>query len=621
MAEAPSSSSSFSSAPTDNLGTPVGKRPRSEVFFLVVRKQPPGFVYPNERFELEFAIDGGSSSSASPPTDVEVLASIININPTSIASECSLEVIAAPRISPSRKTGTIKCFIRSPRVSRRHGCSMQIHLRVNDDSRGIAPCTTRTICLVNSKILVSMTSDWTESPYTWFKDEGGRDKCMEGDVTLWNERNENVKESLLLDLTLCYDGDNKVAVSKQELLRRIGAEQMLQIDESTGSAKIRFRVEDVSKNHQRQNFVVKISPAKATIRDIAPAFTPPVSVRSKRSRHKQKQGLARPSPPDPQPELSPPSDSGRRSSSLSEIGGFEGLDPIRLRNAVQAIVRWADDVVNSLSWMQWKFIGYEHRPDGSVDFNRPLHNFPNPNPTIERVLALYHDSVRFDLGYLQGAVEQNTSTRSGASAPVRASAYTAPTSQSTQSVGGQIQTPSFASGMGSQHFSPSADYGRFPVPHQQQTQPYNPFFFPGQPQAHGAQPAPREESPVDDRKVASTIDRESEVEFVLAKQYKSVRTGEPLGFPAFSADHEILGFYRESSTGVGASHFDPIQRHDFQPADKHDARKILEEAIISKSRVVHARKDWESMASLIDHCLVYSFSNGGIDSNSSDTTG
>lgn len=39
--------------------------------------------------------------------------------------------------------------------------------------------------------------------------------------------------------------------------------------------------------------------------------------------------------------------------------------------------------------------------------------------------------------------------------------------------------------------------------------------------------------------------RENEVENVLAKQYKAVRTGERLGFPAYSTNKEILGFYRE----------------------------------------------------------------------------
>ena len=499
---------------------------------------------------------------------------------------------------------------------------MQIHLRVGDE-RGIAPCSTRALCLVNAKLRVVMTADWTD---TWYKDEGGRDKCMEGDVTLWNERNEQVMENLDLDLTLYYAGESHVIVSNQELLRRIGAEQKLQIDGNTGSGKIRFRVEDVSKNHQGQNFVVKVSPVMGAIKDVAPVFTPPVSVRSKRNRQKQRPSVARPSE-QPPAELNlptPPSDSGRRSS-VSETGIFEGADPIRLRNAVQAIVRWADEVVTSLYYMQWQVIGYEHRPDGTMDYNRPLHNIHNPNPTIERVLTLYNESVRDDLGYLQGVVEQNAVARTTASAAARAASYNAPAPQPIRSMCSQSQTPSYARGMPAQHFTHAGDFHQYAVSQQQQQQqqpqqshPYPPYFYPPvQQQAHAVNPTTRE-SPVDDRKTTS-VDRESKVEFVLAKQYKSVRTGERLGFPAFSADHEILGFYRESTTNVGANHFDPIQRHDFGPAEKHDAKRILGEAIANKSNAVHALKDWESMASLINHCLVYNFSKD-IDSNSGSDT-
>ena len=103
---------------------------------------------------------------------------------------------------------------------------------------------------------------------------------------------------------------------------------------------------------------------------------------------------------------------------------------------------------------------------------------------------------------------------------------------------------------------------------------------------------------------------ESEVAYVLAKEYKALRTGERLGFPAYNASKEILGFYRESNGKVGVGSFHPLSRHrdDFGPLQVLQANEILENAISKKSEAVHALKDWGSMANLLDHALVYDWS-------------
>jgi hypothetical protein len=101
--------------------------------------------------------------------------------------------------------------------------------------------------------------------------------------------------------------------------------------------------------------------------------------------------------------------------------------------------------------------------------------------------------------------------------------------------------------------------------------------------------------------------RESDVEYVLAKQHKSLRTGEILGFPAYSASREIVGFYRESGNKVGVGEFVPISRHarDFGPMEIMQASEILSDAIAKKSKAVHALKDWGTISNLLDHALVY----------------
>ena len=114
------------------------------------------------------------------------------------------------------------------------------------------------------------------------------------------------------------------------------------------------------------------------------------------------------------------------------------------------------------------------------------------------------------------------------------------------------------------------------------------------------------------RVIITPVFRESEVAFVLAKQFKSARTGEGLGFPAYSRHgKELLGFYRE--VGVGVAQFVPLSHHGpdhFGPAEIADAVRALQEGIRNKSEAVHALKDWGSMASLMDHVLVYDWSKG-----------
>jgi hypothetical protein len=115
-------------------------------------------------------------------------------------------------------------------------------------------------------------------------------------------------------------------------------------------------------------------------------------------------------------------------------------------------------------------------------------------------------------------------------------------------------------------------------------------------------------SPQQSQEQSEDDSRESEVEFILAKQYKALRTGEHLGFPAYSANKEILGFYRDGRVGVGQ--FIPIARHreEFGPLEILQATEILEDAMAKKSRAVHALKDWGTIANLLDNVLVYDWS-------------
>jgi hypothetical protein len=106
---------------------------------------------------------------------------------------------------------------------------------------------------------------------------------------------------------------------------------------------------------------------------------------------------------------------------------------------------------------------------------------------------------------------------------------------------------------------------------------------------------------------------ESQVMYVLAKQYKSLRTGQRLGFPAFNIDKEIIGFFPESSTKVGVEKFISIHhlKQDFGAFERDQASQALKDSIASRSEALHCIKDYDSVSSLLASALVFDWSNKG----------
>ena len=123
-------------------------------------------------------------------------------------------------------------------------------------------------------------------PELWFKDEGGRDKCMELMVQLVNSSGHLVTDRKVpLKLVLKYENNNDVV---QQELFKISPECRRYIDD-TGSATIKFRVEDVSKNHQKQSFGIMVAPDVITspqCADIGSANSTFVDIKSKRNKRK-----------------------------------------------------------------------------------------------------------------------------------------------------------------------------------------------------------------------------------------------------------------------------------------------------------------------------------------------
>jgi hypothetical protein len=608
--ESPSSSSASASAgfPT----TPLHQQEDSKqsaasglLYSLVIRSQPT-HVFAEETFEVDFVLAEAKKTTSSPPTNVEIRATLTKDS----TDAASLVVVQEPRLSATRQTGKLVARILLPGSTTEKN-SFRIQFDTKGD--GIQGVATSVMHVVQAKLAVTTSSDWNK---VWFKDEGGRDKCMEVTVNVRDSKNRPYAAPGPLQIILCYDAKPAVTTSattaatvpdvpvvpvmNQDILRLLGSARNMELD-AEGQAKIRFRIEDVSKNHQGQNFVLSIRHKHA-----APCLTPPVSVRSKRNKRQRATPVPAGSAAAAEPQRS---------------------EDDRLREAVQGIVRWSVEVVNGIYPLQWQVMGYAQHPDGSLDYSRPYHNMQNPNGVISRMLSIYNESTRDQLEVLRSAFDQQQHHPPAYAEqyPVYGGMY--PQHHARRGFTYESSSPHFAgprdaAASASPHFAGPRDAAASASPHfaGPREAPASPDFA-GPREASAAAspppPPPHFESPPVPRDYLQNTSHtkstppddendESKVEYVLAKQYKSFQTGEPLGFPAYSVQKEILGFFRES--GVGVRDFCSIRRYSFGPKELRQATDILQDAMNQKSMAVHTLKDWGSLASLLDHALVYDWS-------------
>ncbi|OWZ08613.1 hypothetical protein PHMEG_00018810 [Phytophthora megakarya] len=126
----------------------------------------------------------------------------------------------------------------------------------------------------------------TQPPDVWFKDEGGREKCMTVALTLMPAPGAYLEDRVVpLDVKLLYESGNLVL--NQSILRLFPD---MRPNMTHGRATISFRIDDVSKNHQGQSFMLEIGPEQqdgsSMFQDIAPTRTSVIAIRSKRNKRK-----------------------------------------------------------------------------------------------------------------------------------------------------------------------------------------------------------------------------------------------------------------------------------------------------------------------------------------------
>ena len=273
----------------------------------------------------------------------------------------------------------------------------------------------------------------SEPPAVWYKDEGGRDKTMTIKANVVDANGAAVcSRQIPLTVTLCYATDGAPtagsatdvvdaidnAVKNQSILK-LPTDAAPAIDQADGAVTLKLRIEDVSKNHQKQSFAIRIAPDTSQSplnADISPVVTQPITVLSKRNKRRRVNEqrsihLSTPfhskdvrDPPPASPSSRAPMDTDSAANDSVLMSSAVPSDPSA---QVIAIREWSRALVSGLCAMEWQHIGFEITESGQVHLHRPIHRCPacwtykdaiRPqthahNCIIATALARYHHDV------------------------------------------------------------------------------------------------------------------------------------------------------------------------------------------------------------------------------------
>ncbi|KAE8897056.1 hypothetical protein PF005_g22195 [Phytophthora fragariae] len=376
---------------------------------LKIQPSPPKFPYRDDPFELTvYLVDPADhlKSGITVPLNVELYAAekmmpvekdILHIDP-STKPVMNGDGICKLRMSISECSmalGNRKFVLHISAATTKETINLSV-----------TPAVTTEMTVIQHRLLIQ-----EKLPELWYKDEGGRDKCMTLPIFLVNAKNERVgNRPVPLRVTLLYESEHPVL--KQDILK-MSPDCQRTID-STGKAVLKLRIEDVSKNHQGQAFRLKVEAdtAQSPLNfDVAYDLSSSISVRSKRN--KRRPGKSAPAQithhiiagaSTPMSTTSSPASNaehemmlagafgtaaftaddrrkrmrtggGSASPGTPRVGGSPQAGN-SLTGAMESILTWTGGVVNGLHQLEWQTVGYESKSDGTADPERPIYRCP-----------------------------------------------------------------------------------------------------------------------------------------------------------------------------------------------------------------------------------------------------
>jgi hypothetical protein len=617
-------------------GTTMGEPPpAAAAFVLSIRQEPPRYLFGEESFSIAIVVTQQSTTKRESSTRSRSIASVPKSDPEELEEDNVRFYISAalhpssertnaatppsalgalPTLSLTRQdsfltvgaVGTMECCIRRAADSRgTTDAAYQMHITARtEDATTVLRATTVPLYLVRHKLL------WTPSSTDagnaiWYKDEGGRDKCMEVTVGLYDAEHRVVvpETAVPLQVTLCYAAPPKrrtapVPVSNQEILRILSPKSPRHFTVEKPILQLRFRIEDVSKNHQGQDFCLRLAVAAG---DVAPAMTHPVNVRSKRNKRPR---LAAPSDPWEPPRTTSTETTTPEPDALREIqewaeAAVRAMGPWTAASPAlaQAVASYQDSVRGQLQCLPQRVggavavgaemgresaLGHAHHPQYP-----PTMMYPPPSHSLE--VVPYPPS-----GNLSSPSHYMASNRrppfpyypypSNATTPMTAVDYTMDRSR--------MAYPHTQSRRATAWSSPETNKARENAPRSW----------------NGERPAESRDrtkpTPLTLPSTETEIHRggEEDVEYLWAKQFKSVRTGELLGYPAYSRDEELLGFYLASPDDHHHT-FRPVPPEDFGVKELQQAKEVLRQA--ADPAAIQSLQQWGSIEHMIHRAMVY----------------
>ena len=452
-------------------------------------------------------------------------------------------------------------------------------------AQSISAVRTTGIEVVNQRLEID-TSGWSNE---FYKDEGGRDKCMIVPVKLVNSQGVVVTgRSMKLHCTLLYE--NGIIATSQNILRMHESCTPM-IKTETGTAELKLRIEAVSRNHENQDFQIQIGPYPSSHedKDTASTMTPSVKVLSKKNHRRNKtESLSKRKKPGNMEVDTTTAHFSAIGNIVPPIGPDANSDT---SSSMGSLLQWIKETLDTLQRNQMVM-------DDLQEKSRQQHE------EIKRVLTTYQNKTMTDLQVIitaLGVDESNGDSgdgNGGATGTDAASGGHLVGSAKTSSLSSSSSLPDPLSTSSTSHRNqrrPSAvvaaelpnsanSLSGFGVPSEfsgLMRQTSNSYF-----DASGEMPNQNAAGLqyVSALPASETSGIEAQIAYVVAKIF--VATNKKMGFPAFSTSKELLGFYQaaDDADSINAVH----EKMEFLPLDH--ARKVIK---LSTSNIEASSKSLE----------------------------
>jgi ribosome-binding factor A len=160
-------------------------------------------------------------------------------------------------------------------------------------NNNIIGAITNPITTIQHKLVIAESYS---APFIWYKDEGAKDKCIKVNVRLVDSNQQVVtNRPVPLTANLVYSSGQIVQPSTVLTIFHDKESKVLSIGEN-GTEIIKFRVNEVSRNHRKQLFHLLVAADASqdpNFSDISPATSIPFEVKSKRSSDARKEHIAK----------------------------------------------------------------------------------------------------------------------------------------------------------------------------------------------------------------------------------------------------------------------------------------------------------------------------------------